>query len=167
MTTGTFPQDVVGVFVNKGEEQLFTDARSMRVAINRSSKTMQHPLEDGSSVIDHRVIMPIEGQLLLILGGDQYRDLYSVIKGYFTSGELLTIQTRADSYPNMFISDMPHEETPEMMDAVQMVLRVQEAVFFKKQLQTIAPRSTRSASTTRRGEQAGRQSSVAYDLFKK
>ena len=161
-------QDVVGVYKDKGATQVFQNARSMRVSVNRSSKVMQHPLEDGSSVIDHTVINPVEAQLLLILPNEQYRDLYSVIKGLFQARELLTLQTKADNLANMFIADMPHEETPEMMDAIQVVLRLQEAVFFKRQLATaIAPRSTKSATTTKRGEQTGRQSSVAYDLFKK
>lgn len=163
----TFAQDVVGVFRGEGSEQVFTEARSMRVGIDNASKVMEHPLEDGSSVIDHTVSLPIQAQLVLILPNDKYRDLYAVIKGLKASRELLTLQTRADSYPNMFVADMPHEETPDMLDAVQMVLKLREAVFFKRQVQTIAPRATKSVSTTKRGEQAPRQSSVAYDLFGK
>lgn len=160
-------QNVVGVFLNGGGTEVFADASTMRLSVDRSSKVMEHPLEDGSMVIDHTVTNPIEAQLVLILPGEKYRDLYSVIRGYFLSRELLTLQTKADSYSNMFISNMPHEETPDMMDAVQMVLGLREAVFFKRQVQTIAPRSTKSAGTTKRGEQAPQRSSVAYDIFGK
>lgn len=160
-------QDVTGVFSNDGGEQLFSNARAMRVQVLRDSKVMQHPLENGSSVIDHRVTLPIEAQLLLILPGYQYRDLYGVIKGLFLAGEQMTVLTKVDSFPNMFISKMPHEETPDMMDAVQMVLSLQEAQFFKTQFNAIAPRAAgKSTTTSKRGEQAPR-SSVAYDIFKK
>lgn len=158
--------DVIGCFKTEGGEQLFENASTMRLQVRREKKVMRHPLENGSSVIDHTVTTPAEGQLLLILPAPAYRDTYAVIKSSFLAGELFTLQTRADSFPNMFIVSMPHEETPEMMDALQVILQVQEAIFFKRQFQAITPRATRSTSTTRRGEQAPR-SSVAYDLFAK
>lgn len=161
----TTAADVVGIFAEDGTQK-FTVARSMRIQTVRSAKAMSHPLETGSSVTDHRVIMPIEAQLLVTLSGDQYAAAYGEIAASFNSGELFTVQCRATSFPNMLIVDMPHEETPEKIDAIDIVLKLQEVQFFKSQAtaSNSVARSSKSSNTAKRGEQAPR-SSVAYDIF--
>lgn len=157
--------DVIGIFGDDGR-QYFVKARSMRLQSNRSSKTMQHPLETGSSVVDHRIQLPIEATLMVVMQAADYKSMYSQIAAAFNAGTLFTLQCKADSFPSMYVSDMPHEESPEQYDAITMVLKLTEAAFFKSQASAITarPRNSKNSSTAKRGEQAPKNS-VAYDIF--
>lgn len=157
------PQEVVGVF-GDGFAPMFEGATSMKAQIDRKSKVMQHPLENGASIIDHRVILANEIQLMLVLSGVNYRNIYKQIVTAYLAGTMLTVQTRVDSFPKMFIAAMPHEETPEMTSAVQVALSLQEAQFALTTFQTMTPRKASNTSTVKRGEQAPK-TSVAYDIF--
>lgn len=164
-------QDIVGVFDDSGAQQ-FEKARSVRLQVMRDSKSMQHPLEDGSTVVDHRVVLPIEANLLMVLQAEDYRDSYSKMQALFNSGQLLTLQSKTSRYANMYIAAMPHEETSEMLDAVQITISLVEAQFFKSQATASgggrSPRGSKSATTIKRGEQSAKaapQSSTAFKLF--
>lgn len=167
----TTAQDVVGMFDAESFEQLFPFAVAMRLQLNPTSKVPQHPLETGETRIDTRISMPIEGQLLLIPDLDKVApaDIYGQIRTVYNAGKLFTLVSKAGTFENMFITGMPHDETPDMQDNMQIVLRVSEALFFKTQATAAAaaptkPKATKNASTAKRGEQAPRQS-VAYKIF--
>jgi hypothetical protein len=167
----TTAQDVVGIFDAESFEQMFSAAVVMRLQLNPTSKVPQHPLETGETRIDTRISMPVDGQLLLIPNLDRVQpaDIYGQIRTVYNSGKLFTIVCKAGTFENMFITGMPHDETPDMQDSLQIVLRVSEALFFKSQATAAAvtpkkPRATKNSSTAKRGEQAPRQS-VAYQIF--
>lgn len=158
-------EDVVGIF-DEGGTQMFVTARSMRLQTSRSSKTMQHPLETGATVVDHRITLPTEATLMLVLQAEDYRTGYSELSAAFNAGTLFTVQCKADSFASMYISDLPHEESPDQFDAITILLKLTEAQFFKSQAQATnaKPRNSKSSNTAKRGEQSPR-SSVAYDIF--
>lgn len=165
--------DVVGVF-DEDFAQVFVDARAMKADITRTSRVMRHPLENGSSIADHRVIDPDEIALLLFMPDDKYRDLYAQIATAFATAQKFTIQTKVASFPDMFISEMPHEETPEFDDLVQIIVKFTEVKFLTMQFEAIAPARPASKATVKRGEQApkadpptAKKSSVAYSWFNK
>lgn len=159
--------DVVGIFDSNGNQK-FTQARSMRIQVTRTARTAQHPLETGASVVDHRIMLPIEAQLLVILQAKDYRNGYSQLQSSFNAGEILNVHCKAGVFNNMCIADMPHEETPDMIDIIQVAVKLVETQFFRSQAQAISkPARSRSASTTRRGEQTPQRSSVAFQLFGK
>lgn len=167
--------DVTGIF-DEDFNQLFVDARAMKADVTRTSRVMRHPLENGASIADHRVIEPNEITLLMFLPNDLYRDLYAQIETAFSTAKKLTVQTKVGSFPDMFISDMPHEETPEFVDLVQVALKLTEVKFLTMQFEAVQPAPAKSASksTVKRGEQAPKadpptekKQSVAYGLFNK
>ena len=169
----TTAQDVVGIFDAESFEQLFPFAVAMRLQLNPTSKVPQHPLETGETRIDTRIPMPIEGQLLLIPDLERVEpgDIYGQIRTVYNSGKLFTLVCKAGTFENMFITGMPHDETPDMQDNMQIILRVSEALFFQAQASAAAasattkkPRATKNTNTAKRGEQAPRQS-VAYQIF--
>ena len=55
---------------------------------------MEHPVESGAVITDHRIVMPIEIDLSLILASADYTDVYKAIRQYYYAATLLTIQTR-------------------------------------------------------------------------
>lgn len=167
----TTAQDVVGIFDAETFEQLFPFGVAMRLQLNPTSKVPQHPLETGETRIDTRISMPIEGQLLLVPDLDMVEpaDIYGQIRTVYNAGKLFTLVCKAGTFENMFITGMPHDETPDMQDSMQIILRVSEALFFQTQATAAAvtptkPKATKNTSTAKRGEQAPRQS-VAYQIF--
>lgn len=164
----TTAQDVVGIFDAESFEQLFPFAASMRLQINPTSKIPQHPLETGETRIDTRIAMPIDGQLLLIPDLDyaEPADIYAQVQTAYNAGKLMTLVCKAGTFENMFISAMPHDESPDMADNIQIILRLSEAQFFQSQATaaTRTPRASKNTNTAKRGEQAPRQS-AAYQIF--
>lgn len=170
--------DVVGIY-DSGFNQLVPDARPVKAIITRSAKVMEHPVENGATITDHRVIEPVEIELALLLNDEDYRSTYRNIFAIFERADLITVQTRVDTYPNMLIAAMPHDEVPEMQTAVPLVLKLREVLLVKAQFQALPPKSvsagkTRNQSTVKRGEQTGttepgtgtsRKSSILYRIL--
>lgn len=161
--------DVVGVFDSKFN-QVFPAARPIKAQVKEVAKLMEHPVESGSTITDHRVILPTEIELTLMLQGDEYRDTYGLIRGYFMKTELLTVQTNTGSYTNMVIEAMPHDETPETFDAAPMALKLKEVLLVTAQFQALPPaavKNTRDASKVKRGEQTGKTETATESGGKK
>lgn len=177
---GAFTQrgvDVVGVF-DSDFNQLFADGRPIKANVLEQSKVMDHPLETGATISDHRVILPVEIELTMILGSrGEYRDTYNEIKALFSQVDTLVVQTRTGTYANMIIEKMPHDETPDVFDAIPLVVKLREVQFVTAQFQALPPKAVakkRNASTVKRGEQNGKpetstggqtKSSTLYNLI--
>lgn len=121
--------DVVSIMSAASGEQVFALARPMTASVYEVAKVMEHPLEDGSSVIDHIVYMPVEIEMPLMVTGGDAATVYGEIRALFRSGELLTVQTRARTFDSMIIAAMPHDERPEEFDALAITLQLREAIF--------------------------------------
>jgi len=151
--------DVVGVF-DSDFNQLFAEGRPIKANVTVASKVMEHPVEDGSTIADHRVILPVEIELTMILGTvGEYRDTYNQIRSLFLQTETLVVQTRTGTYPNMIIEKMPHDETADVFDAIPLVVKLREVVLVTAQFQALPPKAVakkRNASTVKRGEQNGK-----------
>jgi hypothetical protein len=150
--TATAAVDVVCV-LNEALAQVFERARPIKASVMTESKAMEHPLETGASIVDHRVIMATAIELSMVLSSDDYPSVYNQIKDLFLRGELLTVQTRVGSYPSMFIEKIPHEETPDMLDGAMLALSLREAQFVTPQFSTLKVATPRDSNTTPRGEQ--------------
>lgn len=153
-------QDVVAV-LNSDFEQVFADARAIKATVMRESKTMEHPLETGATVTDHRIVLPVRVELSLLLATEDYPTVYQQIRDLFNRGELLTVQTRVDSFTSMLIQKMPHDETPEMFDGVALALTLQEAQFVQPQFATIKVQRPKDSNTVKRGQQQPTESPPA------
>lgn len=169
---GTASQDVVGVFDSDGN-QLFVDARSIRALINERSKPATHPVEDGGTIGDNVVDLPTEIALEVILRRENFRDTYQQIKAVRDARNLVTVQTKTDSYGNMLLHDFPHDETPEMFDTVAVALKLTEFILVEPQyaqLPAAQVKKKANASTVKTGQKnpapaTAPQSSSAYDLI--
>lgn len=149
--------DAVGVFDDEFN-QVFAKARPLKADVYEAARVMDHPVESGSTMTDHRVIDPIEIELALVMAGEDYRDTYNQVKDLYNRAALLVVQTRSGSYSNMLISAMPHDESPDSYDTINMSLRLREAILVTVQFQALPPRAVaqqRNTSTVRRGQQTG------------
>lgn len=170
--------DVVGVF-DSNFRQLFPEARPLKATIKEQAKVMEHPVESGATVTDHRIILPVEIEVTLMVNGAEYRDVYGAIRERYLKTETLVVQTKTGSYPNMIIAGMPHEEEPDVFDAVPLFLQLREVLFVEAQFQALPARAVQKPadqSTVKRGEQTGRdepvsangqrKSSILYGILK-
>jgi hypothetical protein len=160
--------DTVAIF-DQNYNELFNQAKSIKAVIKEQSKLMEHPIETGAIITDHRIIMPIEIDLSLILASSDYQDVYKSIRQYFFQATLLIVQTRAGIYQNQIISALPHEEDPNMYDALTIALSLKQVLYVIAQY-TNVPKYPANASTIDRGQQQGtpantKQTSVAFQGF--
>lgn len=167
----TGAQDVVAV-LNADFEQVFAKARAVKATVMRASKAMEHPLETGATITDHRIVLPVSIELSMILSSRDYRAVYQQMRNLFIKGELLTVQTRVDSFSSLIIEKMPHDETPEMFDGVALALSLKEAQFVQPQFSTVRVEKPKDSTTVKRGQQQptesppARNSSVLGSFFK-
>lgn len=152
--------DAVAVINQINFEQLFPDARPFKVQVVPNSKFMEHPLETGATITDHRVIQPLEIELSVFLTSrgnlQDYRSVYAQLKQAFDAADLLTIQTRTSSYPNMVIYEMPHNEDADMFDAVAVAVKLREVKYVEPKYASLPASQVadkQQSSTVARGEQ--------------
>jgi len=123
-----FSTDIVAVY-NSTDDQVFADAIPMKASINPQSKPMEHPLESSVVITDHRVILPVEIRLQMIIPGGRYIEVYAQIKSAFDAADILQVNTKAAIFENMLIVGMPHEENPEKFDAIEIEISLKETLF--------------------------------------
>jgi hypothetical protein len=166
----SFSMDYVGVF-DQNYNQIFKEARAIKATVKETAKVMEHPVESGIIITDHRIILPVEIELSLILTSETYQDIYKTIRQYYTNGTLLVVQTRSDIYDNQIIESMPHEEDPTQYDVLTLALSLKQVQFVTVQY-GVTPKNNSNNNTQKRGTQqgtpaSGGKSSVARDIFDK
>lgn len=148
--------DVVAV-LDANLNQVFPEARPIKGSIREVSKVMEHPLETGATVVDHRVITPVEIELACVLSTLEFANVYQQIRDIYLRGDTLTVQTRTGSYDNMIIMGMPHEEAPEMIDGVTQIISLREVKYvrpeFTERKIPVTPANPKNSKTVNRGEQ--------------
>lgn len=155
--------------LDKNYNQLFKKARSIKAVVKEQSKIMEHPIENGAIITDHRIILPVEIDLSMILASSDYQNVYKSIKQYYIQATLLIVQTRADTYTNQLITSLPHEEDPDMYDAITIALSLKQVVYVTPKY-GIVPKYPSNSTTTNRGIQnttpaTVQQQSVILDIL--
>lgn len=144
--------------------QVFRSARPLKGSISEPSKLMEHPLETGAVVADHRIILPVETVVAMVLEPDNYRQTYQRIRQAYQAGTQYTVQMRAGGYKNMVIADMPHEETADVFDTIALTIKFREVQFVSAQfvkLPAVKVKDKKKQSTKDRGQQAPQKPNTA------
>ena len=149
--TPTKAIDVVGVY-DVGFNQVFPEGSPIKAMINEAATFFKHPLEDSTNRTDHMIFDPIEIVMDVMLVGDQYRDIFKQIKQIFRDQTQLIVQTKTDTYENMYIQGMPHDETAREYDSVVVSIALAETKF-SATTTTFAPESSADTDTVGRGQQ--------------
>lgn len=145
--------DYVAVFT-QDFTQVFTKARAIKAVVKEQAKVMEHPVESGAIITDHRIILPVEIELSLILQAPDYQDVYKTIRQFYLNGTLLVVQTRSGIYENQLISGMPHEEDPAQYNALAIALSLKQVQFVTAQF-GVVPKNPKNSNTVDRGTQQG------------
>lgn len=149
----SFAVDSVAVFT-QDFTQVFREARAIKAVVKEQAKTMEHPVESGAIITDHRIILPIEIDLSLILLAPDYQNVYKTIRSYYLDGTLLVVQTRSGIYENQLISSMPHEEDPTMYDAFTIALSLKQVQIVTAKY-GVVPKRAANSNMVNRGTQQG------------
>lgn len=149
----SFASDYVAIF-DQDFNQLFVNARAIKATVKEEAKLMEHPLETGATIVDHRIILPVEIELSLILRSDNYQDVYHQIRDYYYNSTLLIVQTRSGIYTNQLIQSMPHAEDPTQYDVLTLALTTKQVQFVIAEYGT-TPANPSNTNTSDRGAQNG------------
>lgn len=144
-------QDTVAVYA-QDFEQVFRGARAIKAVVKENSKLMEHPVENGTVITDHRIIEPVEIELSMILTPASYQDTYAQVRQYYLDAAMLVVQTRSGVYANMMIQSMPHEEDTNLFNTITLAITLKEVQFVMAQYAS-APRNPKNTSTSPRGAQ--------------
>lgn len=144
-------QDVVGIYTEAGK-QLFVPSNAivgallgntlgkssaMHAEVNVQARIMDHPLETGAMISDFMVYLPVEIDMTLICTGFTYSDVYKEIRTAYVAQEKLVVVTKSDVFLNMVIYAIPHDENPEMFDALAVTIRLREVLLMDTQYQDL------------------------------
>jgi len=119
---------VTAIFDSEGN-QLFETMGILSVSPSPSNTYAQHTLEDGTVVGDNKIVNQNRLALKAILSPDDYVEVYQAIKAADLASTNFTIQTRVDTYSNMYIESRPHEESSRISNTVAMVINFKEQIF--------------------------------------
>jgi hypothetical protein len=155
--------DQVLVYNQDSFQQVFKAANIMKGSFKEPSKLMEHPNEKGIILADHRITLQNEIELPLVISANDYNAVYTQIKNLRNSGTLLSVQSRITIYDNMVVIDMPHEENPDMFDAVALTLRLKQ-VFFDETIDSFAPTEKAKAKTIKSGQKNGKKITTTPNL---
>lgn len=163
----SFAIDYVAVFT-QDFTQVFPRARILKATVKEQAKVMEHPVETGAIITDHRIILPVEIELSLILQSADYADTYKTIRQYYLNATLLVVQTRSGIYDNQLIASMPHEEDPTQYDALTIALSLKQVLFVKATYGKA--KNPKNSSTVNRGTQqpttpSAAKTTAAQDIF--
>lgn len=153
--TSTFAMDVVAIYDQQTLQQVFPYARPMEANQIKAIKVMDYPIENGSVISDHRIILPVYVDMSLLVPVGDYQATYQQIQQIALNDTLLKIQTKNDVMSNFIIEQYPDRQSAENFDKSIMRLRL-------KQVQIITSPTKYAASapsqqpTVKRGQIAAK-----------
>lgn len=127
--TSTKKVDVVQILDQASGQQIFAEARPTAAFVREISKGLRYPIETGAVLTDSIIVEPIEINMDMLIPQSGYATVYPQIRAGRLAGTLYTVQTRTGTYKNMFIEEMPHDETSEMMSSIKIHIKFVEALF--------------------------------------
>jgi hypothetical protein len=142
--------DLVGVF-DASFRQMFPGARPLKASVKDDATFFKHPLEDGEHRTDHIIFNPVEVTFSMLLSGANYKNVYQQIKQAYKNQVELIVQTKVDTYPEMYLQGIPHEESPETFDSIIMNLKVKETML-SNTTKAYSPALAKNANTVDRGQ---------------
>jgi hypothetical protein len=153
ITVGTSAVDVVAIY-DQNFNQLFPNVRPVKAKIDRKADFPKHPLETGAVIGDHRILQPIEIEMPMIFSSASFYDDYQAILTAYNSNNSLIIQTKVGTFTDMYIQEMPSDESPETIDTVTLIFKFIQ-VFVVQSSSMAISKSPTDAATVNKGYQQG------------
>lgn len=146
-------EDQIGIF-DQDFNQVFINARPLKVTPKPSKKVFNHPLESGAISTDHIIFEPIEIEFTMKVEAQYVPSTYQEIKDLYENNTFLIVQTRADVYNNQFITQIPHEESAQLGESINIIVKLQQALIVNSNVSNVVSTSNSNYdSTVQRGQQ--------------
>lgn len=146
-------------------EPIFQSAHPMRVAVMEAKRATKFAVEDGTERSDHVVRELTEISIDFFLSDDT-RNEFDRIRQAYNDNVLVTVQTKVATYESMIILAVPHDETVELGNSINIPIRLQEWLSVKPE-EGIAPERPKQKSTVKGGQkQTTKASSQQEDKVK-
>lgn len=169
-------QDLVCILDGESFQQLFVAASPMRMTVSEIRRATKFVVEDGTTRSDHVVVEAVEIAIDLVLQDADARDGYEQIRQAWRDNRLVVVQGKVGSYKSMLITEIPHDETPELGMGISIPMRLTEWRAVKPEYGNLPPSKVKSAKqsdtakggakqTTGADQPTTNKASVAYRLF--
>lgn len=163
----TLKDKPVILYTEDGEEVL-ENAAIISCRISDQSKLMEHPIESGAKISDHKVFEPRTIELTIALTSNGYASEYRQLFNLYRDCTIMKLQTKAQVYNNLQIESIPHEEKVETMNRMIFNVKLKEAIVVTSQFVKGTVGKTRQASnspTVEVGQQPSTKKTAAKDLL--
>jgi hypothetical protein len=153
-SVNSLSQDVIAILNGEDFTQLFPLASPMQVTVRELSKVLSFTVEDGSERSDHIVYLPVEIDIPFLLTEDT-RNIYAAFKRAWKTQTTLVVQTKVDSFPNMLIYEMPHDENSEQGESITLLVKMRVFESIKTEFGALPPRKVANksqGSTVKKGQ---------------
>jgi len=93
-------------------------AQPMSASVRDMSRSFSHPLDNNETLTDHRIILPVEIDIAMIVAKDDNNNIFNQIEDYYLRGEEVTVKLKARKYDRMIITAIPHREAKEVFNGL-------------------------------------------------
>lgn len=129
-----------------------------------TSELCEHPLESGAKIVDHQIQNPVEIKLQLVLPYYLYEGIYKELNDFKQNGTLLDVHTKAGTYNNMVLKDIPHKESVENIDRLVFDCTLRQAFLITGQKGALVAGDVKvmqDASTKKVGQKKAKKSETS------
>lgn len=154
---------------NSSNQEVLENSSIIDCSIQHKARLMEHPLETGAKIVDHKVFEPKIISLQVALPNVYYEDQYREILQLYEDCEALTVQTKLDIYPNLQITGLPHEESSDSVNRIFFNLELREAQVVNSVFISTGGgvKNRENSKTVNTGQAQAKSSSVLYNWFYK
>ena len=158
---------VVSLYSAEEGAEVLADCSIIRCTVSDKARLMEHPLEMGSKIIDHKVFEPITANLQIAMPISGFETECATLKELYRKGTMLSLQTKAYVYDNLQIAGIPHEETAENINRLVFNIELREAqvtqsVYVDKANKV---KSKSDAPTKKVGQVQSKSDSALFSMF--
>lgn len=118
-----------------------------RVSIENQKKMFEHPLENGSTIIDYEILEPKKASIQAYISNDDNTTL-TELEQLYLNGTLLRLRAENKILNNMVIASQPFEITGAMVDKTLYSISFKEAQYVMPQYVGM-PRAKKKSNTSR------------------
>lgn len=124
---GLSGQDIVTLY-DEDSKEILGNCIIYSVKVENSAQLAEHPLEDGSRMVDHKIFLPKELSVIIYLSETGYSSEYQTIKSLYEERKFITVQLKNDVYSNLQIVGLPHEESNANINRLIVQINLKEAL---------------------------------------
>ncbi|AUG84960.1 hypothetical protein MAELSTROM_41 [Pseudoalteromonas phage Maelstrom] len=156
-------EPVTALFDEDGN-QLFETLGILELSTSPSNTYAEHVLEDGEVVADNKIENQVRISVNAIFSPDDFKDAYAKLKEADKNDTNFTIQTRVDTFQNMYIESYPHNESAAIANTIAININFVEQQFGDVKTTTLPPSKVKNqadADTVNSGEKLPKEPSTA------